>query len=329
MIRAGDKARRDGQPQKITVLGFDRYYCEYVPPGTTVRNKRPLLLWLHGAGTNAGSLYDMTSLRLKAETWQLAKSGGINGFYLASVQGRNLHWPTEVPRSGPNYDYYYRDVRSPSTNPDVAFLDALIDRIAATGLILKDEIYITGWSAGGHFTTFYSIIRHERTTPGGNRVRAVATYSSGDPFEDPIPNLTPSCKLRVYPTSNVPILIISHDCDILPCDKQQEQTIAANGKDFWGYPPYPMFDSAGIYVGPGDIISQWIADLRERVQDRTVYWLLVDTAGNEVAHCNSICSAGEGLAVHGTWPSGESFMGSPPTKDLEVMMLNFLRNNHI
>jgi len=325
--RKGEKARDDHHSNTITVMGVERYYCAYIPPGTTTTHKRPLLIWLHGAGTTADSMYDVTSLRLKAEDYPLSVNSELKGFYLISVQGRHLHWPTEPPRSGPNYDFYYRDLRSPSTNPDIAFFDALIDQTVETGLVDTRQIYMMGWSAGGHFTTFYGIIRHEQRTPGGNRIAAVVSYSSGDPFEDPIPNLTPSCHLKNYPQSNVPILLISHDCDIIVCDIQQEMKIASNGKDFWGYPPYPMFDMAGIYVGPGDVVAQWIADLRDRVGNRRVKWLLVNAIGDEVSSCSPMCTAGDALGAHCTWPNGDSYAVQHMVqgRDLEVNMLDYLK----
>ena len=76
-----------------------------------------------------------------------------------------------------------------------------------------------GWSNGARFSAMYGLKRFHSATPGGNRVAAVANYSGGDPYEDITLNRTPSCKVKNYPKSMLPILMISRTCDGLLCNE--------------------------------------------------------------------------------------------------------------
>lgn len=164
----------DGAPHhSVDADGVDRYACLYQPGGASASAPRPLVIFLHGGGSgNAGNVYNFTSLRAKAESYVLGDAARP-GFLLLSIQGRNLHYPTFNNRDGRHHDFYYRDLRSPSTNPDVANLDRLIDELVATGVVDTRRIYLMGWSNGGFFGQMYAIARHTTPTPGGNRVAAV------------------------------------------------------------------------------------------------------------------------------------------------------------
>lgn len=200
----------DGAPAHHTGIdGTERYACAFVPPGTSSITKRPLLLFFHGSGGSAGNVYNTTMLRQKAESYALGDDPAARGYVLVSVQGRNLHWPNETPQDGPKHDLYYRDFGSCSTNPDFAEVDRQIDEWIASGLVDPRRVYVSGWSNGARFAQAYAIARHETPTPGGHRVAAAAVYAGADPFENTTASQAPSCRLDPYPTSTVPILIVS------------------------------------------------------------------------------------------------------------------------
>jgi hypothetical protein len=191
----------DGPPLSwVDPSGVARYACRFGPRGAAAGSPRPLLVFLHGGGGSADGVYDATSLRAKAEGDDLAPTTGRGGFHLHSVQGRNLHYPTGAARDGRHHDFYFRDLRSPSSNPDVAHLDRLIDALVAEGEVDRRRIYLAGWSNGAFFAQMYGIARHASPTPGGQRVAAVVAFGA-DPFHDLNAGQQPSCRLDPYPSS--------------------------------------------------------------------------------------------------------------------------------
>jgi predicted esterase len=319
----GFNSRNDGAPKTYTYPGLStRYVCEFIPPGTGPNNRRPLVIFLHGAGGNTMGIYDYTNMRVRAETFVLSTNSETPGFIFLQPQGRNLHWPTEVSRSGANWDYYFRDSSSPSSNPDVNFIDSLIDDYVARGLADPQQIYIIGWSAGAEFTIFYATIRHETATPGGNRLASAVSFSGADPFENPIANLHPSCKANPYPRSSVPLLYISSDCDIVACNEQQRQQISSTGKETT-YPAYPFGDSLGVYVGPGGVATQTVQNLQQLSENQNVRWLILNPEGQPAHGCAWSCQANYAVVAHAAWPNGENIGRA----DQEPTMLQFLKDH--
>ncbi len=251
---AGAPAFDDGPPLEWTdPAGVVRYACLYRPPSASPAAPRPLVVWLHGGGGGlADGVYNHTTLRAKAESFDLTGDCRRPGFFLLSVQGRNLHYPTDFPRDGHHHDFYFRDLASPSSNPDIANLDRLMDQVAAGGSVDWDRIYVVGWSNGGFFAQLYAIARHATSTPGGQRVAAAVGYSAADPFNNINLEHNPSCQLEPYPRSAVPILILGHACDFIVCSTAQA--------DFW---------RAKVAIEPGYAVEPWIADLKQKVQIRT------------------------------------------------------------
>jgi dienelactone hydrolase len=301
----------DGLPRAGTDLSGDaRYACVFVPPGTSPASPRPLVVFLHGGGGGAASdVYDFTTLRQKAASFPLSGDPARTGFVLAAVQGRSLHYPTNSDRDGHHHDFYFRDLSSPSRNPDVANLDRLIDELAADGSVDPRRIYLTGWSNGGFFSQMYGIARHDVASPGGHRVAAVSVFTAADPFHNINDVQVPSCQIDPYPRSALPIMVTSRSCDLVACDAAQAEILRAQG----------------LKVEPGHVVGPWIDDLRLKVGNSNVRRLIVGGNGASVGGCTgSTCSPQIGLLNHLRWPNG---VADRSGVDHEPEMLGFLRDH--
>lgn len=310
------------------VLDFTRHACIYRPPGVSAMSKRPLILWFHPGGDGSADLASSeTSLLAKASSYDLTGDPARPGFVLVSVQGRNLRFPTAAPRDGRHHDFYYRDLRSPSSNPDIANADALIDAMAREGIVDTNRIYIAGWSNGGFFSQLYAIARGDTATAGGNRVAAAAVFAAADPFAgiswDPFNETSVSngaaCRLATYPVSNVPILVVHRTADsAVACDAVQAACFATE---------------------PGYTTTQWLADAsqaRLQVQGLLIGGLeagatldanatgCASFAVCPVGDCNTapLSDACRSLVNHLRWPDGV-YNNPPSGADRETDMLQF------
>jgi len=288
--------------------GIDRHTCVFVPDGASSASPLPLLLFMHGAYGSADDVYDATSLRSKAEGFDLSGDPARPGFVLLSVQGRNLHWPTADPRDGAHHDVFHRDLAAPSANPDVHNLDLLIDALVEQGAVDPERVYVAGWSNGGFFAQLYAIARHEQPTPGGNLVAAAAVFSAADPFHEARAGQEPSCRLDPYPTSTVPIMVVSQACDLVACDEAQAEDLEASG----------------VPVAPGFVVETWMEDLASLVGDHDASWRIVDGFGQPAEACTGPALCGPAIATlgHVRWPDG---IADGSGIDHEADMLAFLR----
>ena len=291
--------------------GLARHACLFRPAGTSERSPRPLVVWLHGGGAgSADDVYDHTSLRGKAAEFDLTRDPARRGFLLLSVQGRNLRYPTAAPRDGRHHDFYFRDLAAPSANPDVAWLDALIDTLAAEGMVDTRRIYVMGWSNGGFFGQLYAVARFVTPTPGGHRVAAAVAYTAADPFHNTRHVQEPSCRLDPYPRSEVPILLVSRACGVVACDAAQALSLAARG-----YVPEP-----------GQVVAPWFADLSTRVGSRGAHWDILTGLGTRTTRCTPavLCVPAVATLNHVRWPDG---FADGSGLNHEPQMLGFLRDH--
>jgi predicted esterase len=268
--------------------------CVYRPPGASPSKPRALLVFLHGSGGNADHMYDLTELREKAETSSLSGGSGDPGFFLASAQGRNLHFPHKW-FDGPHWDTYFRDFGAESLNPDVRAIDHVIDSVASGGAVDPKRIYIMGWSNGAFFAHAYGIARSVTPTPGHHYVAAVVGFAGGDPFSGIQDGESPSCALATYPRSDVPILDVHRACDsLVACDEAQREK---------------------FHLPPGNPVESWLTTYAEKVGHTRPTEILLDQRDQRVTSCMSADECGEvrGLAGHVMWP-----------KDIEPSMLEFL-----
>jgi len=268
----------DGDPVAVAINGADRYLC-YHGSTASAGNRRPLLIFLHGAHGAAGNVYNSTSVRAEvaARDWTFV-----------SVQGRNLHWVNTA--DGAHFDHFHRDLASPSTNQDVALLDQLIDTAVNDFFVDPRRIYLMGWSNGGFMAQMYGIARHDTPTPGGNRVAAVAAFTAADPFHTTTDDASPSCRLATYPTTTLPIFLVSRACDIVACDEAQKADLVAEG--------FP--------VAPGHVVESWVSDLRGRMADPNVQWRPILGSGQPAVRCTGAALCGPATATlnHLSWPDG-------------------------
>jgi poly(3-hydroxybutyrate) depolymerase len=279
----------------------------YQPEGARISKPRSLVVFLHGGNGSADVIYDHISLRQKAPTFNLSGDPERLGFFLLSIHGRNVHYPTFNPRDGRHHDFYFRDMGSPSTNPDITNVDYWIDTLVATGKVDTKRIYLAGWSNGGYFSQMYAIARHENATPGGARVAAAVAYTAADPFNNINRDQRPSCKLDPYPESTVPLMLVHRSCDIVACDVVQALS----------------FEEAGSEVEPGHIVGPWVRSLAVSVKNPHVRQLIVDTDGEAVNQCRRLgCTPSIGILNHVRWPDG---VADRSGIDHEPAMLDFMR----
>lgn len=278
--------------------GTTRYYCQFVPDGAKAA-LRPLVIWLHGAGGSADHLYNLTHLRQHASATVIGADEQQSGFLLIAVQGRNLHWPTIHP-DGAHHDTFHRTL---ATNPDVQFLDQLIDSLVATQQVDTKRIYLMGWSNGAMFAQFYATFRHAQPTPGGHRVAAAAVFATANPFERLSWFGSAECAYAPLPTSNVPVYIVNRDCDALTACNATQQ--------------------ASFGLPPGHDLTTWLKTLRGAINNDKVTLQLIGVTATAVSDCALLCTQPLGLSNHARWPDGST----GDVKEWESAMLAFLRAN--
>lgn len=323
-----------GWSQHLTqsVLGFTRHACVYRPPGASSTFRRPLVLWFHPGGAgSADAVAAETGLLDRAQSYDLSGDLARLGFVLVSVQGRNLRFPTAFPRDGRHHDFYYRDLRSPSANPDIANADSLIDTLVQEGIVDPARIYVTGWSNGAFFAMLYAIARHDQPTPGGNRVAAASVFAGGDPFAgitwDPF-NAVPAgaedaCRLA-YPASSVPMQLLYRTADAaVPCESTQALCFQAE-------PGYNVTDWLADAAGAGlDVRGRLIEGLETNPGDldRNAATCTVYTGSCPVGDCDTNPTSAACLALqnHFRWPDGIYDEAPLTGLDREPDMLDFLR----
>jgi poly(3-hydroxybutyrate) depolymerase len=302
---AGQASFNDSPPLEWTDSnGDNRAACVYQPPGATQATPLPLLVFLHGSFGSADTVYDHTLLRQKAVNFKLGADAGQLGFVLASMQGRNLFLSWEPNFSGSHHDQWYRDLGSPSCNPDIRSLDHLIDALVAKGIVDKQRIYLSGWSNGAFMAAEYGIARHTVPTPGGNRIAAVAAYAGADPFHNLSATQSPSCQVSPYPSTSLPLMMVHRDCDALvACDPAQLNAFR---------------------LPPGGDVQDWLVSLKGTEQDPNIVDLLIDSTDRVTNACLGLvtCTQTLGTQNHLNWPDG-LLAGT----DHEPEMLTFLANH--
>jgi predicted esterase len=294
----------DGPPLTWTdpVNGDPRAACVYRPPGISAASTRPLVVFLHGGGGSADLVYDLTSLRSKAVTFDLSGDSARPGFVLVANQGRNLPDPNGAG-PGARCDVYFRNVADPAANPDVRALDHEIDAQVALGGVDPTRIYVTGWSNGAFFGAEYTFFRHTHPTPGGNRIAAAAVYAGGDPFQA-ISATEPQCALLDIPKPAPPLYDIHRSCDsFVPCDLAQ----------------FTQFGRS-----PGYDVETWIARLQGPLGGMTTTKdVIISTTAALATACvpAAMCAQGPGGLNHSHWPDG---VADGSGVDWEPDMLKFL-----
>jgi predicted esterase len=295
----------DGPPMTWTdsVNGEARAACVFRPAGASSTSARPLVAFLHGGGSSADAVYNGTSLRSKAVSFNLSGDPARPGFVLVVDQGRNLPDPNGNG-PGARRDFYFRDVATAADNPDVRALDHLIDAEVAIGGVDPTRIYVMGWSNGAFFAEQYAFYRHVQPTAGGNRIAAAAVYAGGDPFQAPRVS-QPECALRDVPPVP-PFYEIHRSCDgMVACD-------AAHNSQF-GLPP-------------GYDVETWMQRVLGPLGGTNVTDVIIDAMAATAMSCDDTasCTKTAGDANHIHWPDG---VADGSGVDWEPKMLGFLMAN--
>ncbi|NOX49644.1 MAG: hypothetical protein GXP16_03795 [Gammaproteobacteria bacterium] len=298
---------------------------------------RPLVVWFHPGGAGSADTASLeTDLLAKVESFDLSDDLTQPGFTLLSIQGRNLRFPTAAPRDGHHHDFYYRDLNSPSMNPDIANADAFIDAVVQEGIVNTDRIYTMGWSNGAFFAQLYAISRHTATTPSGNRIASASVFAAASPFDDvrwdvfanqPLDNNDTTCKLPDIPSSSVPIQIVYRTSDA---------AVACNS-----------VQASCFRTEPGYNTENWISEAINRVQIQGLRIAGIESNAGAaqdtdaqactdyslncpVVNCAQVPTGNGCLSLvnHQRWPDG-IYGNASSNVDREVDMLIFLRNNSL
>ncbi len=285
----------DGAPVRYPSAGFTRAVCRFVPPG----RGKPLVVFLHGASGDASDVYNSTSLRSKASTFDLTGDGTL-GFVLLAHQGLNTG--ANLFDNGPatRHEVEFRDPASPSTNPDVASLDALIDDAVTTLGVNPKRLFVMGWSNGFMFAQQYGRARRSTPTPGGNRVAAIAGFEGPEPYS--MPRGGSACDARPLPAVALPVFMVQRDCSVVACDAAQR---ASN-------PAAPLST------------VDWFRELSALSAPAPVTLRIITMQGRETPGCAATCGQLVALQNHVRWPDG---VADGSGVDHERSMLEFLRQH--
>ena len=122
-------------------------------PAAVTGGKLPLVLALHGNGDSASNFVKTSGLAAYAET---------KGYVLAAPQGISQTFTYQGQTvSGVDWDAY----RSRSEgNIDLALLDALKQKLVASGSIDTKRVFVYGYSQGGYLSFRYGIDSSQETS---------------------------------------------------------------------------------------------------------------------------------------------------------------------
>ena len=131
--------------QSISVGGVDRSYRLGVPRPSDNRTPQPLVLNLHGSGSNAvqQSAYS-----------QLPTRGGERGYVVVTPDAIGGQWQL-FPTDG-------------STGTDLAFIKAVLDHVEADLCIDRNRVFATGISLGSAMATDLACTLTDRFAAVGN-----------------------------------------------------------------------------------------------------------------------------------------------------------------
>jgi polyhydroxybutyrate depolymerase len=135
--RAGSRIRGDTTAERTSLRhdGRERTYVVRVPDAVARRNTPvPLVIVLHGGGGNALNAESMTGFTAKANA---------EGFIVVYPDGTSRRGPLLTWNSGHCCGYAMQERVN-----DVAFLSALIDRLATDHPIDRRRVFVTGMSNG-------------------------------------------------------------------------------------------------------------------------------------------------------------------------------------
>lgn len=238
--------------ESIQVNGRQRTYRLHLPDGSKPTTATPLVLAFHGRGGQGEGMESLTGLSATADA---------HGFIVAYPDGIGRGW-----------HYGLSEV------DDVAFVDALIDRLVSEDNVDTQRVYATGLSDGGFFSEFLGCA-------SDHRVAAIAPVGA---------SLTGLLALHCAGAGSLPVLMISGTEDPL---------VPYTGSTSFPGRLLSVPESIGFWVGhdglsSAPVVDEWLAD--------------TDPADGTRTHHTSYGSGQvDLLTVEGgghTWPGGLQYL---------------------
>jgi polyhydroxybutyrate depolymerase len=155
----------------LIVNGSERTWRIHVPPAHDGLTPLPLVVLLHGLGEDAGIIRNFTTSGLPDD----------EGFVIVAPLGSGMitRWMWDLDDT--EYDLSLE-------NPDIAFIDALIERLGASLCLDESRIYAAGYSNGAIGVSALGCVLEDR-------IAAIAAVSALTDFGDacivdrPVPTL--------------------------------------------------------------------------------------------------------------------------------------------
>ncbi|HEX2463201.1 MAG TPA: hypothetical protein VHR17_01170 [Thermoanaerobaculia bacterium] len=155
----------------IEAGGREREFFVFVPESAKGKPS-PVVFALHGAGANSG-----LSQHWKSDYTGLAAKEGFVVVYPSGVRGWN--WDPSAPARP--------SLQTPPAD-DLAFFDAMFDRLIADRIADPTRIYVTGGSGGGFMTWSLMFHRGNRIAAAGLMVALLPrAYTHWPPLPRPVP----------------------------------------------------------------------------------------------------------------------------------------------
>jgi polyhydroxybutyrate depolymerase len=215
--------------------GLDRTWLMRAPRVSDSARALPLVIALHGRGSNATRMLQYTGFEAMADA---------EGFLLVAPEG------TGDPRG------WYTGFSLGDEIDDVGFVGAVIDSVAQRYAVDRSRVYVTGHSNG-------AVLAHRVAADLSSRIAAVAVVAGavGARGNDGV------VRRIEFPRAPVPILILHGDADdIVPYDTTERPRArpvpAPDGARFWA-----RANECGVLVPRRDSIADGRV-LRDTWSDR-------------------------------------------------------------
>jgi polyhydroxybutyrate depolymerase len=162
------------QEEGFEFEGLQRTYSVYTPSSYDGSRALPLVIALHGGKGNSERMSDLTNL---------SRLGEQEGFFVVYPNGYENSW-ADGRGTAP--------AEKAGTN-DVGFISKLIDRLSSDYKVIAQQVYVTGFSNGGHMA-------YRLACELSEKIAAVAPVGANMPE-----NIVASCE----PKRPVPVLQLS------------------------------------------------------------------------------------------------------------------------
>lgn len=202
--------------QSVTVHsgGVDRTVSVYFPRPSSPKQLAPLIIDLHGSGSNGESHAGTSGFRALADKRGIIVASP-DGAVVLDAQKRAFAWNI------PGVPLVTGAMPAPDTPDDVQFIDDLIHALVSAHCADARRVYATGMSGGGRMTSLLGC----RLSTKLAAIAPVAGLRAGLPSaQDPAMPDADSCK----PERSLPVLSFHGTGDLT-------NPFAGGGPRYWGY----------------------------------------------------------------------------------------------